>query len=206
MNEAEKVVDVLLEMEDGIDPKEYLDQNAEEMINKWEQIGGDFGDPWVHGGDWFNLFKREIIHIDGLEGEGINEIDEYDLETTVDDDAMLLREYPVKIDPEFPEDGDENERDRNLAKSTLLTDRAEKMNQKIAVTVYRFLDEDITDDDWPDQEAIKSSMDMDDDAWADMPTASKWIEIGRHHGFHELDHYPEKWTKEQLSKFLGIEL
>lgn len=206
MNEAEKVVDALLEMEDGIDPKEYLDQNAEEMINKWEQIGGDFGDPWKHGGDWFNLYKREIVHIDGLEGEGLNEVDEYDLELTPEEKAQLQQEYPVDIDPEDPGAGDQNERDRDLAASSILSDRAEKVNNAIAVTVYRFLDEELTPDDWPDQEAIKASMDMDDEAWADAPTASKWIEVGRHHGFHELDHYPEKWTKEQLSKFLGIDL
>jgi hypothetical protein len=204
MSTPEKVVEALLEMDDGVDPKEWLDQNSEEMLNKWEQIGGDFGDPWAYGGDWYNPFKHEILHIDGLEGEGVKEVDAYDLEATPEEKAKLLQDFPVLVDPEDPGGGDQNERDREIEEESILAARADKLNSEIQMTVYRFLDEDIGPDDWPKQDEIAAQ--YDEGVYANMPTSAKWLEVGRYHGFHELDHYPEKFTKAKLSEYLGLPL
>lgn len=202
MSQPEKVVEALLEMDDGVDPKEWLDQNSEEMLNKWEQIGGDFGDPWVHGGDWYNQFSHMIVHIDGLEGEGIHDKEPWDIELTPEELAPIMAAFPESDDD--PNTINDNERQRDEAIENLKLQKSEAFNERVEIPVYRFLDEELTPDDWPDQEAIASQ--FEEGAWDHMSTAGKWIEVGRHHGFHELDHYPERWTKAKLSEFLGINL
>lgn len=187
-------------MDDGVDPKEWLDDNSEEMLNKWEQIGGDFGDPWVYGGDWYNQFKHEIVHIDGLESEGIKDKEPWDVELTPEELAAIETQFS----PEEYDNEDDRERDKEEAIDNLKMQKSDAFNLLVEIPVYRFLDEELTPDDWPDQEAIAGQ--FGEGEWDHMSTAGKWIEVGRYHGFHELDHYPDKFTKAKLSEYLGLKL
>jgi hypothetical protein len=200
MSDPEKIVSALLE-DEFEDPKEFMDRNSEEMLNKWEQIAGD-SDAWTHGGSWFNPFKQEIVHVNGLEGEGLKEVDSYDLELDPQEEAKLNADFPPFIDPDFPEDGDQNERDREIEKESILAAKADKINTEIKIPVYRFLDEEL--DDWPQQDLIAAQ--FEEGFWDKLSTADKWIEVGKWHGFQELDAHPDSFTKAELSKYLGLAL
>lgn len=200
MSDPEKIVSALLEDGEPEDPKEFMDRNAEDMLNKWEQIGGDFGDPWVHGGSWFNLFQQEIVHIRGLEGEGIKDKEPWDIELTPEELAHIEAQFL----PQDYEDEDARERDKEEAIDSLKMQKSEAFNETVAVPVYRFLDEELGQDDWPDQTLLARQFDAG--VWDTLSTAHKWLEVGEYYGFHELDDYPDNFTKAELSKYLGLEL
>ncbi len=52
--------------EDDDDLKDVFHPD-EDYPGDWVQIGGDFGDPWVYGGEWHNAHKKELLHFDGIE-------------------------------------------------------------------------------------------------------------------------------------------
>lgn len=202
MSKPEKIVEALLEMDAHEDPKEWLNQNSEEMLNHWEQIGGDFGDPWIYGGDWYNQFKHEIVHINGLEGEGIKDKEPWDIKLTPEELAPIMAAYPESQDD--PNTINDNERERDDAIENLKMTKSEAFNEAVEIPVYRFLDEELGPDDWPKQDEIAAQ--FEPGVWASLPTAQKWIEVGRYHGFAELDSYPDRFTKAKLSKYLGLSL
>jgi hypothetical protein len=174
--------------------------NSEEMLNKWEQIGGDLAMLGLTAATGTTCSSSEIVHIDGLEGEGIKDKEPWDIELTPEELAQIEAQFL----PQDYDDEDARERDREEAIDNLKMEKSEAFNDKVAIRVYRFLDEDLGPDDWPKQGEIAAQ--FEEGTWDHMPSAAKWIEVGRYHGFHELDQYPEEWTKEKLSKYLGLKL
>jgi hypothetical protein len=93
-------VDLLIEDDNEPYEDEELLRNItqNEPINAWQQIGGDFGDPWLYGGDWFNQDTDEIIHFDGIEYD--KDIEYWDIE--------VPQEVLNKIGPEIEDDNRHN--------------------------------------------------------------------------------------------------
>jgi hypothetical protein len=67
--EADDEDDILKDLAGPFEPYDY-----------WEQVGGDFGDPWIYGGDWFNEHRDQLLHFYGIESEQEREIDPDDVE------------------------------------------------------------------------------------------------------------------------------
>lgn len=206
MTKPEHIVRALLESTEEEDPKEYVTRNhdAIDRQTNWHQIDGDFGDAWAYGGSWQDSFSTDILHIDGLEGEGLKDVEAWDIELTDEDMAPILAQFPM--DQDDPNTINDNERDRDEAIDSLKQQKADADNEAQEVTVYHFLDEPIDNDDWPDLVAVREMMDMSEEDFDSLSTASKWLMVGQHYGFHELDHQPDKTTKAQLSKRIGIPL
>lgn len=204
MSTASHIVDVLLEAGDGIDFKAFLDRHNEPLHNHYEQIGGDFGDPWESGGHWFNPFKSELVVIRGLEGEGMRDYEIDDFEISNDELAQLQTHFPVKIDPEFPDDGDENERSRDDAREDMLQAKADKANLEYKMPVYRFLDEEFRPGEWQfDIDQVKQSWGEQQYLWDTLPREQQWLAIGDLKGWEEFDPAPEQFTKAELKAYLG---
>lgn len=211
MSEPEQIVYKLLEDQppedqepelDAASAKAWLQTHGEDMLNKFEQIGGDYGDPWLYGGSWHNHYTGDIVHINGLEGEGVRERHYDDEKLTPEELAAIYAQFPKEADD--PQVINDNERDRDEAIDALKLSKYEAREANQKLPVYRFCDEEIGEDEWPDQISIRSQ--FDPGVYDEMPTAQKWLEIGQYHGFHELDHYPDSYTKAELSKYLGVEL
>jgi hypothetical protein len=196
MSVAEQIVDVLLEA-DEIDPKNFFDRHAGALFNLWEQTGGD-RDWWTYGGTFHNPGLGEMLHVSGMEQEGLKEIEHWDIELTPEEQAQLEVDYPVKIDPDFPEDGDENERDRDLAKETIQMHHADQLNENRKIHVYRWTDDFI--EDWADKfDDISRSIGTQ---VSELPLPAQWEAIGDYFGWEELDYSPTMMTKAELEKLL----
>jgi hypothetical protein len=196
MSIAERIVDVLLES-DEIDPKGFFDRHAGALFNLWEQTGGD-RDWWTYSGTFHNPGLGEMMHVAGLEHEGIKELTHWDFELTDDERAQINVDYPVKIDPDFPEDGDENERDRESAVEDIQTQKYDQWVENLKVHVYRWTDDFI--DDWTDDfEAIGQSMGVN---MTELSLPEQWQAIGEYKGWEELDYSPVMMTKAELEKLI----
>ncbi len=145
MSEAEHIVKTLLENEE--DPKDYVTRNREaiEKGTNWHQIDGDSGDPWAYGGTWQDSISTDIIHIDGLEGEGLKEIDAWDIELTDEEEAAINAQFP--FDQDDPNVINDNERARDDAIDALKQQKAEAATEAQQVSLYHFLDEPIEPED-----------------------------------------------------------
>jgi hypothetical protein len=204
LSTATRIVDVLLEAGDGIDFKAFLDRNSEPLHNHYEQIGGDFGNPWESGGQWFNPFKSELVVIKGLEGEGMRDYEIDDFEISDEELAALQAEYPVKIDPEFPEYGDENERYRDEARDNILQAKADQANRDYKMSVYRFLDEEFHPGEWEnDIDQVKQNWGEQQHIWDTLPREQQWLALGDVKGWEEFDPAPEQFTRAELKAYLG---
>lgn len=201
MSTAERIVESLLENE-PVDPKDFLDRHGDELENAWEHISGD-RDAWTYGGAFYNPVKEEIVYIPGLESEGIRDYEADDFELTEQEMAEIMAQFPEAIDPEFPEYGDDNEREREDAIEAKKQWKADEANDIRKMTVYRFLDEPV---DWPEDDLDAIRQQFDPGVFDSLPSAAQWIEIGNYRGFHELDHYPEKYTKAEMEKYLNRKL
>lgn len=76
---------------------------------------------------------------------------------------------------------------------------------EMEVPVYRFHVESELEP-WINEAAIKRTCGMSDEEWSEMPMYAKWINVGRYHGFDNLDGDPRNYTKARLSGILGIDL
>lgn len=196
MSTAERIVDVLLESDEP-DFKAFLDRNTNEIYNVWEQTGGDV-DWWTYGGTFHNPGLGEMVHVVGLEGEGIKDTSHYDFELTDEEMAKINAEYPVKIDPEFPDDGDENERDREMAVEDVQTAKYNEWEANLKVAVYRWTDDFI--EDWADKfDEMSNSFGT---PISELSLPEQWQAIGEHFGWEELDFSPVKMTKPQIEALL----
>jgi hypothetical protein len=177
----------------------------------YKQIDGDYGDPWLYGGTWYSAGVEgdpdkwaSIVHFDGVEALGIE--DYWSGSKKVKEEAMKP-EWRAKIAQvkatEYPDDEDDER-----ATDVVLDEIAEKMNEARKFTVYRTNAEDPNEESWVTDHlsGLLESMGITHEQWMDMGPEGRVCAVGSHYGWHELDHYPHEYTKEELSKFLGIEL
>lgn len=202
MSVAKRIVDRLLEN----DADEFIERNWDNLDEfPWKQIGGDFGDAWTYGGDWYHQPSRMIVHIAGLEGEGIKDVESWDIKLSPEELAAIEAQFPrANDDPDIVND---NENNRDEAIENLKCEKAEARNKAVEMPVYRFLDEPL--DDWVTDKIpsiVDSMFNGDMDLWNELPDAQKWLAVGQHLGFEELDHAPDRFSKEALSKYLKIDL
>jgi hypothetical protein len=197
VNIPERIVETLLEADDNIDFRSFLDRNTQAMYDVWEQVDGDV-DWWTYGGTFHNPGRGEMVHVAGLEGEGLKEIEHWDIELTDEEMAQINADYPVKIDPDFPEDGDENERDREMAVDSLKSHRADELNANRKVHVYQWTDDFI--EDWADKfDDISNSV---GERIEELELPGQWCAIGQYFGWDELDHSPTLMTRAEIEKLL----
>ena len=102
-----EIVQRLLEGEED----DFLERHVDMIADQYQQISGD-RDWWAYGGTFYNPVKNEIVHIDGLEGSGIKDVEPWDVELDEQQTAAIMADYPVVAD----ENGDdENEYEREQA-------------------------------------------------------------------------------------------
>ena len=177
----------------------------------YKQIDGDYGDPWLYGGTWYSAGVEgdpdkwaSIVHFDGVEALGIE--DYWSGSKKVKEEAMKP-EWRAKIaqvkSTEYPDDEDDER-----ATDVVLDEIADRMNAERKFTVYRTNAEDPNEESWVTDHLseLLESMGLTHEQWMDMGPEGRVCVVGTHHGWHELDQYPHEYTKEELSKFLGIEL
>jgi hypothetical protein len=172
--------------EDDFDPKEVYDT---EPSKDWVQIDGDWGDPWVYGGSWFNQARSEILHFDGIE----NKAGEIDPEMVEVPETML-----AKLPPEQPDWHDNFERDEAIewyqrAKAEFLNARRKHVFYIIPVDM-----EDTKVPSW--LKKYDNPNELED--WDEWPLPQKLIEIGEYIGMHEVGE-PIKLTHLEARKYLG---
>lgn len=196
MSVAEQIVDVLLES-DEVDPKAFTARHSDAIYNTWEQVDGDV-DWWEFGGTFHNPGLGQLVHIPGLEGAELKDWAGWDIELTPEQLAPIQAQFPVDIDPEWPEGGDQNEHDRERAIDALKDKLAEQKNVERKMPVYRWLDDSITDysDHFPAIEE-QTQMSMDD-----LSLGAQWAALGQMIGWHEFDDAPDYYTWDELDKYL----
>lgn len=197
MKTAERIVEALLES-DEVDPKHFALSRSDQMFDRWEQVDGDM-DWWEHGGTFHNDELGQLIHIPGLDGEDYSS---WDIELTPEDEAEILAQFPVQIDPEWPEGGDENEQNREDAIEKLKDERAEQKNAARTQSCERWTDDYIEDyaDSLPD--VLHQMNDMDLEEFKEMPLGAQWSAIGQILGYSQFDDMPEPYTWAELDKYL----
>ena len=174
-----------------------------EPENRWVQVGGDFGDPWEYGGYWHNAALGQVLVLTGLEGEGVREREAWHFDVPEHVRAQLRLNYPENFE------NDPYDRAYEQALDDWQSAQAEAHNQAIALPVHRFGAEERLagdNDGWPtagDINSICRSLGISAEEWAEMPPYAQWISVGEHYGWHELDCYPEPFTKQALKQFLG---
>src|SRR3546814_3139475 len=105
MSTPKRIVEAILGDED--DPvNDFLARNQHEIGDQYRQVGGDYGDPWVHGGAFYNPASQNVVYFRGLEGEGRKDYESSDFDLTEQETAEIMAQFPVAVDPEFPEYGD----------------------------------------------------------------------------------------------------
>ncbi len=89
----------------------------------------------------------------------------------------------------------------------VVSDSADEDDDSIALEVYRFsVTDDPSKESWVDIEHVAAFVGMDVEDFQEQPFANQWIDIGSYYGFNELDSYPDKFTKAELSEYLGVDL
>jgi hypothetical protein len=199
MRNAERIVNVLLESDD-VDPKSFTSRHSDTIYNTWEQVDGDV-DWWEYGGTFHNLGQGQLVHIPGIEGAGLKDWSSWDITLTPEDEAALLAQFPVEIDPEFPEHGDDNERAREDAEEKLKDERAEQENANRQMPVYRWTD-DYIEDYLERLDKTLTFAGMSYEEFDNLPLGGKWAALGQMLGYHEFDDSPDRYTWEELDKYL----
>jgi hypothetical protein len=176
-----------------------LTESTKPSTKGWEQIGGDFGDPWEYGGTWYSKQSDNIIHFPGVESEG-----EIESKSPKVDRVMGAADYRKIVDAVNLDDFDawENIEDE------IRTNKAEQLTAAVRHTYYRCYvdDSDTIDKDWAREIAeVKSECEMSDEDWAKLPASSKEEAIANRIGWEEFDHQPERITRAALAVLLGIE-
>jgi hypothetical protein len=168
----------------------------------YEQVGGDFGDPWTYGGTWYKAEDGCIVHFDGLEGQGEEDIEGTD--KGIDDKLQEVHYKQIAAALSL----DHLDRWENV-EDEIRDGIAERLNENRAFQVYRTCDEspETIESDWSSIiPHVKSSTGMSDEDWASMPTYAKLEAIADYSGWLEMDHQPDRYTKAELSVYLGIDL
>jgi hypothetical protein len=195
--------DVAAEREAELDDfvSDYVKQNAATVGDRWEHIDGDTY-VWTYGGTYYNPAHRMLVHMDGLDGN-VKEFWANEMELTPEEQAALLAKFPVQVDPEYPEGGDENELERERAEDDLKENKAEAANAARKQRVYRSSVDEFHDRDW-NLNQVLDGIENGAEVLAGMNDAQKWCLIGQTFGWEELDSYPDLYTKAELEEYLGM--
>lgn len=188
---ALEILQSILEDEDHDDIVKDVAFGSEDGY--WTQIGGDFGDPWLYGGDWFNPVKGEVLHFDGVENEKEVEPDEVEIP------ASML----AKLPPEDEDWRENTERDRIIGNYKYA--RAAFLNARTERTFWLF---DVEDGipAWLQryEEPVRKQFD-EEAGFEHWPVEQKMIEIGHYAGFREFAH-SIYMNKIEAEKFLRTTL
>ena len=249
---AEAIVSKLLETEQMELPLDHDEDEGEptgevlspEEISQWlnrigitkgyEQIDGDYSDPWVFGGTWFSQGVENdpevfdsIVHIDGLEGEGLHDYDSRSkkvLRMMVEEPAWRdkvaarvaeimpkkLREQGIGGEPASDHETIEwcRKEATDEAQDEIGEQIASKLNANREMTVYRTNADDPNSESWVTNHLteILSNNGLTHEQWMEMGPARRVCAVASYHGWYELDQYQIKMSKQELMAKLGIEL
>lgn len=179
---------------------EGLTESTKPSTKGWEQIGGDFGDPWVYGGTWCSVQSDNLIHFPGVESEKDVEQDDLKVDKVVGAADYRAIIAAVSLDNL---DGWETIEDE------IRSNKAEQLTAAVRHPYYRTYVEDseVIDKDWAREIGeVKQECEISDEDWAKMPAASKQEAVASRIGWEEFDHQPERITRAELSVLLGIDL
>lgn len=139
-----------------------------------------------------------LVHIDS---SGLKDWSAWDITLRPQDEAAILAQFPVNIDPEWPEGGDENERAREQATDDRKQEIADEKNAARKVRVHRWLDDHIEDYlGRLDQTLTFAGMSYDE--FDSLSVGAKWAVLGQMLGYHEFDDAPDAYTEAELDAFL----
>jgi hypothetical protein len=196
LSTAQRIVETLLEA-DEVDPKRFTARHSDAIYNTWEQVDGDV-DWWNEGGTFHNPGLNMLIHVDS---SGLKDWAAWDIKLKPQDEAEILAQFPVKIDPEWPEGGDENEQARDDATENRRQEIADEKNAARKVHVYRWLDDHIQDYlGRLDQTLTFAGMSYEE--FDNLSLGAKWAVLGQMLGYAEFDSYPDTYTEAELDAYL----
>ena len=190
LKSALKIVEELLEAR----PDTFVKDVGQPSKNGfYKQIDGDWGDPWLYGGSWWNPIKRVMFHFEGVEND----------EETDPDSVPIPASMLAKLPLEQPDWQDNRERDRLI--------------QQYQAARAAYLESHKKRDFWfidvPDEipvwlkhyrDAIKQTLGSDVE-YDLLPVAIKLLEIGKYAGLDEIG-YTIKLNKLEAEKILGFNL
>lgn len=179
----------------GDDIKDVIEIGQEDH---WQQVEGD-ANPWVWGGTWYNPAENSLLHFDGIDQDGVKEIEDTDVEVP----EQIMAKIKAKVhDPYL--DTDEAKEDPAWLQRMLRHEEneIELMANRYQVARAEFLNNRLQHKFWlihvcpPDDwilrhytDRVKAQFDEETqaqfDAW---PVYLKLIEIGRYIGFNEIGH------------------
>lgn len=168
----------------------------------YEQVGGDYGDPWASGGTWYNAETGNIIHHDELSEKEWNGVDADDPQIDV---LMTQRDYQTIAQSLKVEQDEAWENVEDTARQA----HAEVFNAARSFPYYRMTVErdEVIEQDWADDIAeVKAQFENGEETWSAMTPVQKLVELANYKGWHEFDYQPEMATKAELSVILGIDL
>jgi hypothetical protein len=104
----------------------------------WTQFDGDFGNPWVWGGSWYNEAKNKIVHFEGLDNmdESEQDIEPDDVEVP---EGVIARAKAKVHDPYL--DTDEAKEDPEWHRRMVFAEEmeAEQIIEKYKLSRSEFL-------------------------------------------------------------------
>jgi len=168
----------------------------------FEQIGGDFGDPWASGGTWYNAETGNIIHHDELTDKEWTGVQAEDKRI----DSALTQQNYQNIARSLSAERNEVWED---VESAAREAHADVFNANRKFPYYRMVVErdEVIEKDWADAITdIKAQFENGEEIWSTMPPAQKLMELANYLGWHEFDYSPDSATKAELSVILGIDL
>jgi len=216
---VDQVLKAILEDEDDFDVKE-IGHPDPESEGHWEQVGGDYGDPWVYGAEWYNMVKRELIHFGGVENE--KEVDPDDVElpeaamaklkakvyAQVHDpylDTDEAKEDPAWLAKQLKDEEWDIEREVGKALGNYQYARAAYLNSRTRYAFYRLDVPESLDDYAKEVEQIRPQYGPDAN-FEDWPIYSKLSEIANYWGWEVLDAERFWMNKLEAQKFFGFTL
>lgn len=183
---APQITRHLLE-DDDFDMKDVGEVNED----RWEQIGGDFGDPWTYGGSWFNESQRKIIHFEGTDSDEEAEVDPDTIPVPLTMQRALDSRYPLDyVDPDGDMEWqqrqrDDNERERAKLIGNYQYARAAYLDSNKLHTLYEI---DLDGHEWMDRKKAEVARvhGISVEEFEAMPRPNQIIDYGQYMGFHEI--------------------
>lgn len=182
-------------------------RRTKEMIlsvpaEKIEQIGGDRS-PWEYGGTWHDPLRQWLIHVDGLDAEGIEDTDPDNVEVPDEVVRRIIREHggnpdqPLRAQPDIEDEVTEALREWQVEEAW------RRDQQEVRQPVYVCTDDF---EDWmqPDLEAALRDFDPAIHRQITRDDQQKIILVAGRIGWGEMDPSPERYSKVELARFLGI--